>query len=288
MPGGWRTDLAGLLCRVPVPEPWSEGDKIPWHDPAFSRRMLDEHLSQSHHLASRKFSRIDEHVAWIHEAVLGREPSRILDLGCGPGLYTSRLAALGHECVGIDFSPASIAFAVKVAQRDGLACSYVLADIRHADYGSGYDLVCSIYGEFNAFRPCDARAILAKAFGSLNDAGQVLLEPSTYECTREVGLRPRAWHSVRSSGLFLDRPHLVLTESFWDVDVGVATTRFLIVEADGTVTMYAENLKAYTEAELAGLLAEAGFGRPDVYPSLKGEPDPEQEGMVALVASKSV
>lgn len=31
-------------------------------------------------------------------------PTRILDLGCGPGLYTSRLARLGHCCVGIDFS----------------------------------------------------------------------------------------------------------------------------------------------------------------------------------------
>jgi cyclopropane fatty-acyl-phospholipid synthase-like methyltransferase len=250
--------------------------------------MLSEHLSQSHHLASRKLNRIDEHVAWIHEVILCREPSRILDLGCGPGLYASRLAALGHECVGIDFSPASIAYAVEAAQRDGLACTYVLDDIRHADYGCGYDLVCSIYGEFNAFRPSDARAILAKAFGALKDGGQVLLEPSSYGSTREVGLRPRAWHSVRSSGLFLDRPHLVLTESFWDDDAGVAMTRFLIVETNGTVTMYAENLKAYSEAELAGLLTDAGFGHPDMFPSLKGEPDSEQEGMIALVARKSV
>jgi 2-polyprenyl-3-methyl-5-hydroxy-6-metoxy-1,4-benzoquinol methylase len=50
-------------------------------------------------------------VAWIHAELLGGTPTDVLDLGCGPGLYTERLAALGHRCVGIDVSPASIAFA---------------------------------------------------------------------------------------------------------------------------------------------------------------------------------
>lgn len=35
----------------------------------------------------------------------------MLDLGCGPGLYSHRLATLGHRVHGIDFGPASIAYA---------------------------------------------------------------------------------------------------------------------------------------------------------------------------------
>jgi predicted TPR repeat methyltransferase len=50
--------------------------------------------------------------------VLQSEPQRILDLGCGPGLYTQRLASLGHTCVGIDISPASIAYARRVQHPD--------------------------------------------------------------------------------------------------------------------------------------------------------------------------
>ena len=45
--------------------------------------------------------------------------ARVLDLGCGPGLYTTRLAKLGHTCVGIDFSPASIAYAKAEAEHYG-------------------------------------------------------------------------------------------------------------------------------------------------------------------------
>ena len=93
------------------PEPWVEGDHLPWDDPGFSERMLQAHLSQRHDVASRRFETIDRHIAWIHDSLLQGRTSRILDLGCGPGFYLQRLAGLGHACVGIDFSPASIAYA---------------------------------------------------------------------------------------------------------------------------------------------------------------------------------
>ena len=91
--------IAELLARSVPPLPWKEGDNLPWDEPAFSRRMLREHLSQQNDAASRRTGRIDAHTTWIH-AELGGQPARILDLGCGPGLYTQRLARLGHHCTG--------------------------------------------------------------------------------------------------------------------------------------------------------------------------------------------
>ena len=88
-----------VVNRKP-PQPWIDGEKIPWNEPGFSQRMLAEHLSQAHNAASRRFAIIDEHVAWIHHHVLGDRPARILDLGCGPGLYLNRLAQLGHRGTG--------------------------------------------------------------------------------------------------------------------------------------------------------------------------------------------
>ena len=133
-------NLLNLIDRKP-PVPWA-GGKIPWDDPDFSERMLQVHLSQEHDWASRRFEKIDVHVDWIHHKLLSGRPVRILDLGCGPGLYTSRLARLGHECVGIDFSPASIAYAVATAERDKLQCTYLHEAIRIAEYGAGFDLAC--------------------------------------------------------------------------------------------------------------------------------------------------
>lgn len=111
--------------------------------------MLKEHLSQAHDAASRRFEIIDEHVEWIHNQVLRGNPTRILDLGCGPGLYTGRLARLSHCCVGIDFSPASIAYAREQAEEAGLECTYLEQDIRTANYGAEYGLVMLIFVVFS-------------------------------------------------------------------------------------------------------------------------------------------
>jgi hypothetical protein len=51
--------ILDIVERQPEPTPWSEGDNIPWDDPGFSDRMLAEHLSQDHDLASRKSETID-------------------------------------------------------------------------------------------------------------------------------------------------------------------------------------------------------------------------------------
>ena len=56
--------LEDIVTRSAL-EPWTEGEKIPWDDPAFSARMLQEHLTQNHDRASRQLVLIERHVAWI-------------------------------------------------------------------------------------------------------------------------------------------------------------------------------------------------------------------------------
>jgi hypothetical protein len=69
-------NLIDLINRKILPVPWAEGEKIPWHEPAFSERMLREHLSQAHDAASRRSELIDGHVNWIHNEVLSGRPTR--------------------------------------------------------------------------------------------------------------------------------------------------------------------------------------------------------------------
>lgn len=150
---------------------WHGAYKIPWDDPDFSRRMLREHLSQDHDMASRRMEWIDKQVAWIHEHLLGGKSSSILDLGCGPGFYSHRLAAREHRCCGIDFGPASIEY----AQQHNPApsqCTFVLGDIRHAVLSGPYDLAMILFGEFNVFAPNEAAAILHKVRTSLHPEGR--------------------------------------------------------------------------------------------------------------------
>jgi SAM-dependent methyltransferase len=217
---------------------------------------------------------------------LAGHPTKILDLGCGPGLYSSRLAKLGHECVGIDYSPASIAYAVEQAEKQGLSCTYMHQDIRTAEYGHGFGLAMQIFGEINVFRPADARRILDKAHRALAGGGLLLLEPHTFAAVQRLGEEGPSWYSS-PGGLFSEQPHLCFQESFWDGASRTATIRYFVVDAaSGQVTRCAQTLQAYTDHEYQTLLAESGFGAIEFFPSLTGDGTKSRGDLFALVARK--
>lgn len=278
--------LLDIVRREPRPGPWEEGENIPWNEPGFSERMLREHLSQNHNAASRRFEIIKQHVHWIHHTIIGEKATKILDLGCGPGFYSSLLGALGHECVGIDYSPASIAYARKYAEEKQLSGTYIHQDIREAEYGEGYGLVMLIFGEFNVFRPSDAQTLLRKAYQALSKDGILLLEPHTFEAIQKEGNTVRSWYS-QEKGLFSDKPHLCFQENTWDAEHTVATTRYFILDAaTGGVTRYAQSMQAYTDDQYRNVLISCGFENIMFYPSLLGKSDPDHQDLMGIVARK--
>jgi SAM-dependent methyltransferase len=276
--------LIDLLKRSYPPLPWAEGDNIPWNEPGFSRRMLNEHLSQAHDAASRRFPTIDRQVEWIHTYLLAQRAAKILDLACGPGFYTARLVARGHTCFGIDYSPASIEYAISTALVGHFACNYLCQDIRQAEYPSGVGLVMLIYGEFNVFRPQDAKIILDKAWQSLTPGGLLLLEPHPYQLIQKMGQQPPSWYSS-SGGIFSAQPHLVLQENDWDVDHHATTTRYYVIDTHSAeVTRYAQSFQAYKDEEYRSLLVNHSFSNIQAVPGFSADNSPEN--LIAITAQK--
>ena len=218
--------------------------------------------------------------------MLANQPTSILDLGCGPGFYTERLTRLGHTCQGIDYSPASIEYAISTARRDKLACTYVCQDIRQADFPSAIGLVMLIYGEFNVFRLTDAKMLLDKAWQALKPSGTLLLEPHSYNLVVKMGNKHPSWYTS-PGGLFSELPHLVLKEYFWDAGLHAATIRYYIMDTQSRqVPRYAQSFQAYKDDEYRSLLTEHGFVDIQTLPGLMG--GNSQENLIAIVARKGV
>jgi len=237
---------------------WRRPYKIPWHDPDFSRRMLAEHLSQDHDLASRRTEWIDRQVEWIHDDLLNGQPAGILDLGCGPGFYSHRLTMRGHRCHGIDFGPASIEYA-RLHNPDKSRCRFVLADIRQVAFGGPYDLAMILFGELNVFSPAEVPAILRRVQESLTPRGCLVIEAHTPQVVESMG-RSEPSEQRCQSGLFSDSPHLCRTESKWLPEQKVAIQTFHITEAGGGPTkQFHSTTKAWTDPELIALLTNADF-----------------------------
>lgn len=273
--------LFDIIRRKNPPVPYADGEKIPWNDPVFSARMLKEHLSQEHDAASRRQLIIEQHVVWIHEYILNSTQSHVLDLGCGPGFYSNRLGALGHHCTGVDFSPASIDYARQTAAP---TCRFVEGDVRTVAYGTGYDLVMMIFGEFNTFRKKDALTILQKVYGALNLGGSVLIEPHTFEMVQQLGEAPHRWFSSKG-GLYSEKPHLVLFDNYWHSKEAIATQRYYIIDAEtASVTRWASSMQAYTDDEYSALLHDVGFRDVQFFETFGNSP--VHQGLFVLSARK--
>ncbi len=65
--------------------------------------------------------------------------SRLLDLGCGPGLLSVSLARLGYGGVGLDASPSMIEASTRRAQAEGIAdlWTYQLGDVEAVPFPTG-------------------------------------------------------------------------------------------------------------------------------------------------------
>lgn len=275
-----------LLDRRVPPLPWAEGDNIPWDEPAFSQRMLEEHLSQTHDLASRREPLVEAHIRFIQQQLIKGQHARVLDLGCGPGLYLHRLARRGHRGHGIDFSPASIGYAREVATDDSLDCTFEQADLRETSFGEGFDLVLLIFGQLNVFERERARDILQRAHAALVPGGTLLLEPQDPNAIRGAAEDTSDW-SVVPRGLFASTPHLLLHERFWDEPTRTATDRWYVVDAESAaVHHHAMSTCSYTSDELSALLTTIGFKNVGLHASLAGKDEPATPGLFTVVASR--
>ncbi len=272
-------NLADLIARTPV-VPWADDGKIPWHDADFSARMLREHLSQQHDRASRPLETIDRHVSWLHQTILDGSSGHVLDLGCGPGFYTTGLARHGHTCVGIDFSPAAIAYAESKAKRLSLPCEYRLEDLRQSDFGAGFHLVLFCFGELNTFSPRDAKEILIRARRALAPSGVLVLEVHSEEYVRSVGERSDRWFtSLRS--VFADEPHLCLRTCLWHPECRAATEQHFVIGCDAS---YVDTLQAYSDSDYTALLREVGLENVERHAALTGDGSESDGELFVLVA----
>jgi 2-polyprenyl-3-methyl-5-hydroxy-6-metoxy-1,4-benzoquinol methylase len=89
-----------LFRLLRKPALWQRSAEPFWNDEHISKGMLEAHLNPDWDAASRKHEFIDRSVEWLSSAIPAG--SKILDLGCGPGLYAKRLSDMGYDVSGMD------------------------------------------------------------------------------------------------------------------------------------------------------------------------------------------
>jgi SAM-dependent methyltransferase len=245
------------------PRPFDPHVELDWGDPIVNRRLLREHLDQTHDGASRRLRVIDKHVRRLLR-LLPRPPANVLDAACGPGLYSVRLAAAGHHVTALDVGPAVVAHARRLARQagvDGLVDARV-ADLRDLADVAEYDAAVLIYHVLEAFPRRDQPAVLRRLASSLRDGAPLIVE---------MRLRPdqpdgriSSWEVVHGS-LLSDRRHLLLVETVHDRSANTYVLRETAVFDDGSTAVQQTSSALTRLGALPSLFARGGFAVDAIY-----------------------
>ncbi|PVX27146.1 MAG: SAM-dependent methyltransferase, partial [Candidatus Bathyarchaeum sp.] len=147
----WQEALKKLELLTQKPPLFESGEQTFWDDPHISKQLLNAHLDAETDVASRKHKTIDKEVEHLFKSGILKPNDRVLDLGCGPGLYSSRLADRGINVTGIDMSTNSLDYAKSHAETKGYVIDYLQMDFFNLDFKEQFDAILQTNGELNTF-----------------------------------------------------------------------------------------------------------------------------------------
>lgn len=259
-----------LIKTVQKPEIYSPGTALMWVDEYISTQLLEVHLNQDIELASRKETTISSTVEWILNKVPGDRLS-ILDLGCGPGLYTEKLAENGHIVTGMDFSSNSIRYARESASSKKLNISYMQQNYLELEEENRYDLILMIFTDFGVLPPDQLEILLANIYRALKPEGKFLFDVLNENFPlNESG--SKEWE-LSEKGFWRNRPYLALTESFYYEEQKVTLSQHVIIDETGEMDVYRFWIHTFSHADLEKILALQGFCTTECHDNVIPESD---------------
>jgi SAM-dependent methyltransferase len=104
------------------------------------------------------------------------EPRKILDLACGFGRHTNRLAAMGHSMTGIDLMPGFLDIARRDAIQRNVEVDYQLGDMRDLGFENEFDYVLLLFTALGYFSDEENLQVLVNARKALKPGGRLVFD----------------------------------------------------------------------------------------------------------------
>ena len=256
-----------------------------WTDQHTSAQMLAFHLNENVDLSSRKMVFIDQSVEWLVGRLGIASGVSVADFGCGPGLYTGRLARRGADVTGIDFSARSIEYAKDQARKTGLAVDYV--NQNYLDYATDkrFDVILMIMCDFCALSPAQRQRMLTKFRSILKPSGRVVLDVFSLVAF-DQWVESSRYEMNLLNGFWSPEPYYGFLNTFKYEEEKVTLDKYTIVGRAKMWNIY--NWLAHFSAEsLSREFREAGLAIDQVYADVAGKPYDAQASKFAVIANKA-
>lgn len=239
-----------------------------WDDEHISKGMLKAHLDPNVDSASRKEAFIDASVNWISSVCDLKDNSRLLDLGCGPGIYAEKFDDAGFIVTGIDFSRRSIEYAKNSTVEKSKKIKYIYQNYLDIDYKNEFDIATLIYYDFGALEPLDRQKLLKKIKQALKPGGKLILDVLTkYYYLDSIEEQKITYEN---SGFWRPVPYCCIARTFRYEESNLFLEQYIIITED-ECKCYNNWNQIFDKNMLCDELNEAGFTDLQFYEDVTGK-----------------
>jgi SAM-dependent methyltransferase len=220
--------------------------------------------------------RTDSEVAAL-VSLLGLDtPRKILDLACGFGRHTNRLAVLGHTMTGVDITPGFLDLARKDAQQRQVAVQYIEGDMRTITFKDDFDYVLILYTSFGYFPDDENSVVLSNVCKALHPGGCLIFDtPNRDSLLKEI---PPYLVMEKDGDLMIDR------FNFDSIQGRLYNKR--IVFRHGVRKDKPNFTRLYNPNELVLLLQQAGLSLLYLYGGFNGREYTSASRRIVVLAQK--
>jgi SAM-dependent methyltransferase len=226
-----------------------------WTDEHIAKSLLEAHLDPQRDAASRRMETIRKTTAWIEKNI--PDKARILDLGCGPGLYAALLSRHGYAVSGVDMSRVSIEHAEKTAFKEGLPIKYRCMNYLTEVIEGSYQAMLMIYCDFGALIPDEQAVILRKIRACLTPDGVFIFDVFGEGLPLQK-TEKRDWRFSKCRDFWSAESHLVLDEVKHFPEDAAIGSRNIVITAD-SCKEYITWDQFYDAESISRVLEERGF-----------------------------
>lgn len=254
-----------------------------WNDEHISKGMLEAHLNKDLEAATRKYDFVINSVEWISSIAPPSIKNKLLDLGCGPGIYAELFKRKGYDVTGLDFSLRSVNYAIESAKKQNLDIRYICQDYLEINLEEKFDIITLIYCDFGVLSDTNRRALLKKIYSMLKSDGVLIFDvftPLMHENKKEY----KSWSYFSNGGFWSEKSHGLL-ESFYRYENNTILTQSIVLTED-EVKCYNIWEHMFTCDEILSELKDTGNWEVELFSNVSGEKYSEDSKVLCVVARK--
>lgn len=254
-----------------------------WDDEHISLGMLKSHLNPDNNAATRNHRFVRKSVSWITEQVPPSEYRKLLDLGCGPGIYGELFTNQGYSVTGIDLSKRSIDYAVNEAKTKNLNINYINGSYLEMDYSGEFDVATLIWCDYGALNDKDRETLLKKIYSALKPNGILIFDVFT-DRNFEVLTENTNFEFIPDAGFWSDKEHICLNSSY-KYEPSIELRQSIVITEDN-VECYNIWERSFSKSDIKKELANADFEIVDLFDSINGEKYTNNSDTMCIIARK--